>query len=103
LHRLCPFYDKKWELLNGYAPGNPADPNNPLMPMNMYRTQDARRILFMNIYPRIRRAALAFLVYDDEATAIGSVMRKWDAFECGGASQSRRSPGYRRAQRTRVP
>jgi hypothetical protein len=28
LHRLCPFYDKKWELLNGYAPGNPADPNN---------------------------------------------------------------------------
>src|ERR1700757_1339464 len=24
LHRLCPFYDKKWELLNGYAPGNPA-------------------------------------------------------------------------------
>ena len=32
LHRLCPFYDKKWELLNGYAPGNPADPKNPFMP-----------------------------------------------------------------------
>jgi hypothetical protein len=31
LHRLCPFYDRKWELLNGYAPGNPADPANPFM------------------------------------------------------------------------
>src|SRR5204863_398550 len=26
LHRLCPFYDKKWEMLNGYAPGTPSDP-----------------------------------------------------------------------------
>ena len=37
LHRLCPFYDKKWELLNGYAPGNPADPKNPFMPTNIIR------------------------------------------------------------------
>jgi hypothetical protein len=59
LHRLCPFYDKKWELLNGYAPGNPADPKNPFMPTNMFRTRDNRRILFMNIYPGIRTAALA--------------------------------------------
>jgi crotonobetainyl-CoA:carnitine CoA-transferase CaiB-like acyl-CoA transferase len=81
LHRLCPFYDKKWELLNGYAPGNPADPNNPFMPTNMYRTRDNRRLLFMNIYPRIRSAALAFLRCNDDATAIGSVIRKWDAFD----------------------
>src|SRR5207244_7777736 len=26
LHRLCPFYDNKWELLNGYALRNPPDP-----------------------------------------------------------------------------
>ena len=32
LHRLCPFYDKKLELLNGYAPGNPPAPKNPFMP-----------------------------------------------------------------------
>ena len=24
LHRLCPFYDKKWELLNGYPAGVPS-------------------------------------------------------------------------------
>jgi hypothetical protein len=81
LHRLCPFYDKKWELLNGYAPGNPADPKNPFMPTNMYRTRDNRRILFMNIYPGIRTTALAFLGCNDDATAIGSVIRRWDAFD----------------------
>jgi hypothetical protein len=32
LHRLCPFYDHKWELLNGFAPGKPADPADPFMP-----------------------------------------------------------------------
>src|SRR6266436_6397041 len=81
LHRLCPFYDKKWELLNGYAPGNPADPKNPFMPTNIYRTRDGRRILFMNIYPGTRSAALAFLGCNDTATAIGDVIRKWDAFD----------------------
>jgi hypothetical protein len=79
LHRLCPFYDKKWELLNGYAPGNPADPKNPFMPTNMYRTRDNRRILFMNISPGIRTAALALLGCNDDPTAIGNVIRKWDA------------------------
>ena len=81
LHRLCPFYDKKWELLNGYAPGNPADPKNPFMPTNMYRTRDNRRVLFMNIYPGTRTAALAFLGCNDDATAVGSAIRKWDAFD----------------------
>jgi hypothetical protein len=81
LHRLCPFYDRKWELLNGYAPGNPADPANPFMPTNIYPTRDGRRVLFMNIYPRIRSAALAFLRCNDDPRAVGAVIRKWDAFE----------------------
>jgi crotonobetainyl-CoA:carnitine CoA-transferase CaiB-like acyl-CoA transferase len=81
LHRLCPFYDRKWELLNGYAPGNPADPANPFMPTNMYPTRDGRRVLFMNIYPRLRTAALAFLGCNDDPRAIGAAIRKWDAFD----------------------
>jgi hypothetical protein len=51
------------------------------MPTNMYRTRDNRRILFMNIYPRMRSAALAFLGCNDDPTAIGSVIRRWDAFD----------------------
>lgn len=80
LHRLCPFYDKKWELLNGHPPGNPADPANPFMPTNMYRTRDGRRILLMNIYPGIRTKALAFLGCHDDPKAIGEAVRTWDAF-----------------------
>ncbi|KAA1004050.1 carnitine dehydratase [Paraburkholderia panacisoli] len=81
LHRLCPFYDRKWELLNGYPPGNPADPTNPFMPNNMFRTRDGRRILLMNIYPSLKTKALAFLGCHDSPAAIGEVVRKWDAFE----------------------
>ncbi len=81
LHRLCPFYDRKWELLNGYSPGNPADPSNPFMPTNIYPTRDGRRVLFMNIYPRMKSAALAFLGCHDDPRAIAAVIRKWDAFE----------------------
>lgn len=50
LHRLCPFYDKKWEMLNGYAPGTPSDPTNPFMPSHMYQTRDGRWIQLLNIY-----------------------------------------------------
>ena len=81
LHRLCPFYDKKWEKLNGFAPGNPADPHNPFMPSNMYRTRDDRHILFMNIYPGIRSAALAFLNCSDSIEAVGAAIAQWDALD----------------------
>jgi hypothetical protein len=79
LHRLCPFYDKKWELLNGYPPGNPADPTNPFFPTIMYPTRDGRWIQLLNLYPRARTAALAFLGCADNPKAIGEVVRKWDA------------------------
>lgn len=80
LHRLCPFYDRKWELLNGYPPGNPGDPTNPFMPTNMYPTRDGRRILLMNIYPALKTKALAFFGCNDDPKAIGEAVRKWDAF-----------------------
>jgi crotonobetainyl-CoA:carnitine CoA-transferase CaiB-like acyl-CoA transferase len=79
LHRLCPFYDKKWELLNGYAPGTPHDPTNPFMPSFMYPTRDGRWMQFVNIYPRTKTAALAFLGCNDDPRAIGEAIRKWDA------------------------
>jgi crotonobetainyl-CoA:carnitine CoA-transferase CaiB-like acyl-CoA transferase len=80
LHRLCPFYDRTWELLNGYPPGNPADPKNPFMPTNMYPTRDGRRMLLMNIYPALKTRALAFFGCNDDPKAIGEAVRKWDAF-----------------------
>jgi crotonobetainyl-CoA:carnitine CoA-transferase CaiB-like acyl-CoA transferase len=80
LHRLCPFYDRKWELLNGYPPANSADPTNPFMPTNLYSTRDGRRVLLMNIYPALKTKALAFFGCNYDPKAIGEAVRKWDAF-----------------------
>src|SRR5258708_38050027 len=60
-HRLCPFYDLKWELLNGYPPAAPNNPTNPFMPSYMYPTRDGRWIQLLNIYPKANTRALAFL------------------------------------------
>ena len=80
-HRLCPFYDRKWELLNGYPPGAPGDPTNPFMPTYMYPTRDGRKIQLLNIYPKVKTRALAFLGCADNYQAISEVTRKWNSFE----------------------
>lgn len=80
-HRLCPFYDRKWELLNGYPPTTPGDPANPFMPMYMYPTRDGRWIQLLNIYPKVKTRALTFLGCADNYPAISEVTRKWNSFE----------------------
>jgi hypothetical protein len=49
--------------------------------VNNAGTEGHRRILCMNIYPGTRSAALAFLGCNDTPTAVGSMIRKWDAFD----------------------
>jgi crotonobetainyl-CoA:carnitine CoA-transferase CaiB-like acyl-CoA transferase len=80
-HRLCPFYDKKWELLNGNPPQSPSDPTNPFNPKYMYPTRDGRWIQLLNIYPKAKTKALAFLGCADNPGAISEVTRGWPAFE----------------------
>jgi len=78
-HRLCPFYDAKWELLNGYAPGLPHDPANPFWPTRMHPTRDGRWIQLFNVYPKAKHQALAVLNCADNHEAIAAVTRRWDA------------------------
>ena len=80
-HRLCPFYDQKWELLNGYPPGAPGDPTNPFMPTYMYPTRDGRWIQLLNTYPKAKTRALAFLDCADNYPAIEAVTRTWNSFD----------------------
>ena len=80
-HRLCPFYDQKWELLNGYPPGAPGDPTNPFMPTYMYPTRDGRWIQLLNTYPKAKTRALAFLDCADNYPAIEAVTRHWNSFD----------------------
>lgn len=80
-HRLCPFYDQKWELLNGFAPSAPHDPTNPFYPTNMYPTRDGRWIQLLNIYPKAKSRALSFLGCPDNHQAVSEATRTWNAFE----------------------
>jgi crotonobetainyl-CoA:carnitine CoA-transferase CaiB-like acyl-CoA transferase len=80
-HRLCPFYDHKWELLNGYPPTHPADPTNPFTAWNLYPTKDGRWMQLMNIYPQAKHRALQFFACADDYKAIADITRKWDSVE----------------------
>src|SRR5258708_9536120 len=60
-HRLCPFYDQKWELRNGFAPSSPSNPTNPFYPRTMSPTRDARRVQLPTIYPTPKPRAPAFV------------------------------------------
>ncbi|MGO4259794.1 CoA transferase [Lysobacter sp. TAB13] len=79
LRRLSPFYEKRWELLNGYPPGMPSDPACPFMPRHFYRTRDGRHVLALNIYPRLKTGALRFLGCTDDVDAIARAIGAWNA------------------------
>ncbi|MBP0594156.1 CoA transferase [Paraburkholderia sp. LEh10] len=78
--RLCPFWERKWELLNGYAPRNTADPTNPFM-RAFFETRDGRWMMPFNLYPRLRSSALRLLQSTDDPASVAAAFRKWDARE----------------------
>ncbi|GAA1691542.1 CoA transferase [Fodinicola feengrottensis] len=75
-HRLCPFYDRKWELLNGYPPGSPANATNALG-LAFYRTADDRWVMPLNLYPKIKVAAQKLLNVPDDADAVAAAVARW--------------------------
>ena len=79
-HRLCPFYDRKWELLNGYPPRNPADPDSPFT-LDVLRARDGRWVMPLNLYPRLKTAALKLFGTPDDAEAIAAAIAQRDAAE----------------------
>jgi crotonobetainyl-CoA:carnitine CoA-transferase CaiB-like acyl-CoA transferase len=85
-HRLCPFYDRKWEKLNGYPPRNPADPETPFS-LAFYETRDRPWVMPLNLYPRLKTAALRLLDCADDPKAVAHAVRQWDAadLEIAGA------------------
>ncbi|SPE31851.1 hypothetical protein SBA3_1820016 [Candidatus Sulfopaludibacter sp. SbA3] len=80
-HRLCPFYDHKWELLNGYPPADAHYATNPFSALNWFPTKDGRWMHIMNLYPKARTRALAFFGCADNFQAISEVTRKWNSLE----------------------
>lgn len=85
--RLCPFYEARWELLNGYPPGNDFDIATALRHTAMYRCGDGRWVLPQAQYPKLRRNALRLLGTPDDRDAVGAAIARWDStdLEAAGA------------------
>ncbi|MEV5297630.1 CoA transferase [Amycolatopsis methanolica] len=75
-HRLCPFYDRKWELLNGYPASTPANPSQALG-FRFYRTVDEKWVMPLNPYPKIKLAAQKLLGVPDDTEAVAAAIAKW--------------------------
>jgi crotonobetainyl-CoA:carnitine CoA-transferase CaiB-like acyl-CoA transferase len=78
--RLCPFFERKWELLNGYYPRNTADPANPFM-RGFFETRDKRWVMPFNLYPRLRGSALKMLRSSEDPEQIAAAIRQRDGLE----------------------
>lgn len=85
-HRLCPFYDKKWELLNGYPGGAPSDPANPLG-FDFYQARDGRWVMPLNPYPKIKNAVYELLRTWPEKEAVADAVATWDAADLERAGE----------------
>ncbi len=79
-HRLCPFYDQRWELLNGFAGGSPSNPTDAFG-LRFYPTRDGRWVMPLNPYPRIKVAAQRLLGVPDDPDAVAAAIVRRDARE----------------------
>ncbi|MCA1186309.1 MULTISPECIES: CoA transferase [unclassified Saccharopolyspora] len=84
-HRLCPFYDRRWELVNGYPAASAANPSNALG-FAFYRTADDRWVMPLNPYPKIKIAAQKLLGVPDDAQAVAKAISGWNALDLENAA-----------------
>lgn len=77
-HRLCPFYDRRWELVNGYPAASPAITSQALG-FSFHRTRDDRWVMPLNPYPALRARAETFLGAPESGVA--EAIARWDAAE----------------------
>ncbi|UPW08623.1 CoA transferase [Gordonia terrae] len=84
--RLCPMYEKRWELLNGYAPGMSAIAGNGLS-LTFHRSADDRWIMPVNLYPKLNVAAQRLLGTPDDHAAVAAAVARWKASDLEQAAE----------------
>jgi len=85
-HRLCPFYDRRWELLDGYPVESPANRNQALG-LSFHRSADDRWVMPLNPYPGLKVAAQRLLDCADDPEAVARAVRRWPAAELEAAGE----------------
>lgn len=79
-HRLCPFYDRRWELLNGYPVASSANPSNALG-FAFYPTADGRWVMPLNGYPKLKVTTQRLLDVADTPEAVAAAIARWNGAE----------------------
>ena len=79
-HRLSPFFQGKWEKLNGFSPGFPTEISSPFTG-HFYKTKDGRHLLPLDFYNRMRLTALKLLNVPEDQEAIAAAILQWNANE----------------------
>jgi crotonobetainyl-CoA:carnitine CoA-transferase CaiB-like acyl-CoA transferase len=75
-HRLCPFYDQRWEQLGGYTTGMPATDDEGFG-FRFHPTADGRWMMPLNPYRNLRRTAQRLLGVPDDAEAVRRAISGW--------------------------
>jgi crotonobetainyl-CoA:carnitine CoA-transferase CaiB-like acyl-CoA transferase len=84
-HRLCPFYDRKWELLNGYPAAAQANATQALG-FRFYRASDGKWVMPLNPYPKIKIIAQRLLNVPEDTEAVAAAIGKWRGRELEDAA-----------------
>ncbi len=85
-HRLCPFYDGKWELLGRY-PVVPSLEAGNVMGATFFRTRDDRWVLPQAMYPNLRLRAQKLLGVPLTYEPVAAAISQWDALELEQAGE----------------
>lgn len=80
LKRLSPFYEKKWETVNGFAAKAQIFPDNPTR-FDFYQTKDGRWVMPLNPYPSAQRHTLELLNALPNKKSISHAIRQWHSHD----------------------
>jgi crotonobetainyl-CoA:carnitine CoA-transferase CaiB-like acyl-CoA transferase len=77
MRRYSGFFDRKWELVNGYPGGGYSDPNNPFE-TSAYETKDGRWVLPTDVYPKLHQRTSELLNAVSTHSATATAIRQWN-------------------------
>ncbi|TCK20024.1 CoA transferase [Pseudonocardia endophytica] len=79
-HRLCPFYDRRWERIGGYPVTSTLETTNA-MAFTFYRCRDGSYVMPQNMYPGLRKRAEDLLGVPLTKKAVTEAIARWDGPE----------------------
>ncbi|MGX9977331.1 CoA transferase [Staphylococcus gallinarum] len=86
--RLSPFYERKWETLNGFPAKSQEDPHT-LFRFDFYQTKDKRWVMPLNPYPNAKAHVLELLNCRSTKEAVAEAIKGWNGqdLEIAGAEK----------------